>query len=128
MNLHETDTVLMLWTAAFGTQTDEGDWMCTVWLHEGKLCGEYRFRYHREAGFSGQDVVNRYTMTPLPDSKGRREQLFHAVREMLRLGTGKGFYDVRETVIDGPPQKLMAALMDLPNWRVNMSTVPKETR
>src|SRR3990167_10944301 len=113
----------MLWTAGLdGSKTDPGDWMCTVWLHEGKLCGEYRFRSHRELGFTGKDECSRYVLTPHEDTPANREVLYGAVRGMLKL---PGFVDARETPINGGHGALRAALLDLPNWKVNMRTMEK---
>lgn len=119
MNLNEKDTVLTLWTATFPPLIGPGDFLGMLVRREsGTVEGEYRLRYHREAGFEkGEDVISRYTLRFHAHDSKAVEDAHAAFRKVLTLGK---FEEVTETRIDGDYRQLQMKLLELPNWAVNI--------
>lgn len=65
-----------------------GDFMATVWLHDGHLQAEFRYRWYNTVhkldmdGGADDDEKSFYTIGPVPDSAANREKMFRTFEEM----------------------------------------------
>lgn len=130
MTLEDGDTVLFHLSAGIyeGPQNARGDFLATVWLHEGKLNAEYRFRWWATShkldmdGGLDDDKKSFYQIGPVDDSPEHREKLISGLR--LVAAHTPGFHDVHEEIGNWDVKQFIYEVMDRGPMRTQITKGP----
>lgn len=120
MDIANDDTVLLLWTARLDPSKFDsrpGDFLALlVATADGRLKGEWRFRYSAGPGFNDDDEINRYSIEA-EDKPVVRLKIESIFRGIMQTGP---FLDRFEQRINGPGSALMDALSKHPNFALKI--------
>lgn len=117
LEIKEGDTVLKLWAAT----VPDGDFLALLKTDGRHLEGMLRVRWHAGPGFDANDRISRFELPPRPDTQAERDRFLAMMRALIDGSIAQfGMIEVNEVDVNGGPRELVAALMGLPGWAINI--------